>query len=311
MPDSGGIKSIKAGPGMAAVLTDDGQVYAVSLKYSFYGTTTVLSKVNNLQNVVMVECNGAGGLALDNTGCIWKFSLDAERKAGAAEKITALSDVKSIAGGGCSPTEAFTTLALKNDGTVWAWGANNLNQLGDGTTQSSEVPIQISALGNSVQAIAAGSYQGLALKNDGTVWNWGKISPYTQEQTPVLLSGPSGVIKIDAGDNQNLAQQSDGKVWVWGHVPYPGWVPGINNPREITAGKETYFPVMFGKSDGTVWSSSVSMADGTPTEAERVNGLENVVLLDASDDAYYVQSDGTILIQSSTGTEPYQTKITL
>jgi hypothetical protein len=48
----------------------------------------------------MVECNGAGGLALDNTGCIWKFSLDAERKAGAAEKITALSDVKSIAGGG-------------------------------------------------------------------------------------------------------------------------------------------------------------------------------------------------------------------
>lgn len=64
------------------------------------------------------------------------------------------------------------TLALKNDGTVWAWGVNNSAQLGDGTLIDRHFPVQLSNL-NSIIALAAGTSHSLALKNDGTVWVWG------------------------------------------------------------------------------------------------------------------------------------------
>jgi Regulator of chromosome condensation (RCC1) repeat len=60
------------------------------------------------------------------------------------------------------------SLALKNDGTVWAWGTNELGQLGDGTTTNRTAPVQVSDL-SGVTAIVAGTGHALALKNDGTV----------------------------------------------------------------------------------------------------------------------------------------------
>lgn len=176
---------------MSVLLTEDGQVWSLSMRYSFDGTTQVLGRVDQLQNIMMVDCNGQGGLALDRDGFVWKFSLDpASRQAGTAEKISSISGVKAIAGGGSAPDTTFT-LVLKKDGTVWTWGANDLYQLGIGSTISSQVPVQISSLGNNVTAISAGSYQGLALKSDGTVWNWGKVSPYENGtyQQPAFRSG--------------------------------------------------------------------------------------------------------------------------
>ena len=53
------------------------------------------------------------------------------------------------------------SLALKADGTVWAWGDNVRGRLGDGTTTSSSKPVQVSNL-DGVQAIAAGGAHSLA-----------------------------------------------------------------------------------------------------------------------------------------------------
>lgn len=72
----------------------------------------------------------------------------------------------SVAAGGVH------SLALKDDGTVWAWGFNDTGQLGDGTTTDRNTPVQVSALSD-IAAIAAGYDHSLALKSDGTVWAWG------------------------------------------------------------------------------------------------------------------------------------------
>ncbi|HCX71935.1 MAG TPA: RCC1 repeat-containing protein, partial [Firmicutes bacterium] len=65
------------------------------------------------------------------------------------------------------------TVALKNDGTVWAWGRNDMGQLGDGTTSTPRLtPVVVSGLSN-VTAITAGLSHTVALKDDGTVWAWG------------------------------------------------------------------------------------------------------------------------------------------
>ncbi|MZG88400.1 RCC1 repeat-containing protein, partial [Staphylococcus aureus] len=74
--------------------------------------------------------------------------------------------VIAIAGG------VYHTIALKSDGTVWAWGYNGYGQLGDGSTTNRSTPVQVSGL-TDVIAIAGGYYHTIALKSDGTVWAWG------------------------------------------------------------------------------------------------------------------------------------------
>lgn len=67
----------------------------------------------------------------------------------------------------------FYTVALKSDGTVWAWGDNWNGQLGSGATlYQSTTPVQVSGLSNISVVVAGGNYT-VALKSDGTVWAWG------------------------------------------------------------------------------------------------------------------------------------------
>jgi alpha-tubulin suppressor-like RCC1 family protein len=84
------------------------------------------------------------------------------------------------------------SLALKNDGTVWAWGYNTSQQLGDGTTTQRTTPVQVVGL-NGVIAIAATSTGSIALKSDGTIWTWGNPGISTSVPTKVAsLSGRAG-----------------------------------------------------------------------------------------------------------------------
>ena len=82
-------------------------------------------------------------------------------------------DVVAISAG------ATHALALKSDGSVWAWGTNESGRLGDGTTTPRTHPVRVvTASGplTAVVAIAAGGMGGMALRHDGTVWTWGDNS---------------------------------------------------------------------------------------------------------------------------------------
>jgi hypothetical protein len=68
--------------------------------------------------------------------------------------------------------EGYDSLALKSDGTVWAWGYNAYGQLGNGTYTNSNTPVRVPELSNIV-AISGGFLHAVALKSDGTVWAWG------------------------------------------------------------------------------------------------------------------------------------------
>src|SRR6266542_3440000 len=62
------------------------------------------------------------------------------------------------------------TVAVKTDGTLWAWGSNLYGQLGDGTTTDRYSPVQI---GSGFASVAAGWDFTVAVKADGTLWAWG------------------------------------------------------------------------------------------------------------------------------------------
>lgn len=69
------------------------------------------------------------------------------------------------------------TVAIKSDGTLWAWGRNDYGQLGDGRQGDNDLhtPTQIGSDDKWV-LVSAGGYHNHALKSDGTLWAWGNNS---------------------------------------------------------------------------------------------------------------------------------------
>jgi alpha-tubulin suppressor-like RCC1 family protein len=110
------------------------------------------------------------------------------------------------------------TLALKQDGTLWAWGDNSAGQLGDGTTTRRLIPIQI--VGNFV-SIAAGTRFSAALKADGSLWVWGNTiwvggSELGAPLTLVPKQIATGFSAVAVGSGSILAKRMDGTLWAWG-----------------------------------------------------------------------------------------------
>ena len=63
-------------------------------------------------------------------------------------------------------------MAIKTDGTLWAWGGNNYGGLGQGNTTNYSSPVQVGAL-TTWDKIAGGPFASYAIKTDGAFWSWG------------------------------------------------------------------------------------------------------------------------------------------
>lgn len=134
---------------------------------------------------------------------------------------------------------ALHTLALLENGEVWAWGRNHRYQLGDGSRTDRNTPVRVLDLPGPAVAIAAGEAHSLVVLEDGTVWAWGEnehrqvsatsdaehLSPVrvTCNGEPcrienVLAGGPlQNVVAIAAGREHSLALDDEGGVWTWGN----------------------------------------------------------------------------------------------
>jgi alpha-tubulin suppressor-like RCC1 family protein len=171
-------------------------------------------------------------------------------------------------------------LALKNDGTVAAWGAGGPGQTGSGHYGQASVP---SGLSN-VIAIAGGYYHSLALLSDGTVTAWGGIGSYGSMAAP---PGLNDVIGIAAGSHYNLALRSDGTVIAWGYngIGQTNVPAGLSNVVAIAAGYSHSLALL---ADGTIvaWGANSDLWSRLPA------GLNEVVAL-SSDLA--LRTDGTVV----------------
>ena len=146
------------------------------------------------------------------------------------------------------------TVVLKANGTVWAYGLNSSYELGNGTSISSDRPIQVSFPSNiKIAQIAVGNTHNLALDTEGNVWVWGVNSNNalgTKLKTTPSRLGISNVKKIAANNDQSMILTKDGYVYVWGlnsngelgvgtykEVKTPTLLNYVNNILDISIGK--------------------------------------------------------------------------
>lgn len=204
-------------------------------------------------------------------------------------------------------------LAVKKDGTVYAWGENDGGQLGDGTENNHTDPRLVPGI-RDVAAVEAVSRSSLALKKDGTVWVWGHragAGGWSSEHAPVQVPGVSQITAISSSGNHSLAVKADGTVWGWG-VNYDGelgdglkdakWatvqVPSIQSVKAVAAGEAFSLAL---KLDGTVWgwgsNARGQLGDGTTAGRYTpmpVTGLDQVTsIFTYGSTSFAIRTDGT------------------
>ncbi len=305
-----GFSSITGGRFHNLVVKNDNTVWAWGdNQYGQLGdgtnsTRDIPVQVTSLSGIKEVAGGRFHSLALKDDGTVWAWGNNQYGQLGDGTtiaqntpiQVTGLPQTIKIthisAGGGHS-------IALTDDGHVWAWGYNGSGQLGDETKTSTPTAVQVKGL-DGVKAISAGGSHNLALKYDGTVWAWGNNAygqlgdgTTTTRSIPVQVASLKDVSAISTGTSHSLALKTDGTVWAWGcntygqigdgvvpYMPAASIVIGLNNVKSIAAGENHCLAV---NDDGTAygWGNNAygQLGDGTTLSrapAAQVVGLEGV-----------------------------------
>lgn len=177
---------------------------------------TLAVQVGGLADIVAVSGGAEHSLGLMGNGTVWAWGENAWGQLGDGTTITTgchcnpnpvqvsgLTNITAISGA------AAHSVAMSTDGTVWSWGRNIEGELGNGTTSlSSNLPVQVSGLTN-VVAIAGSNYATHAVKEDGTVWGWGRNNfaqlgdgTTSDRPAPVQMNGLCSIwVGLDESDD--------------------------------------------------------------------------------------------------------------
>lgn len=124
------------------------------------------------------------------------------------------------------------SLAVDRTGQLWAWGKNDLSQLGDGTTQDRLYARRHPSFGQDlsygrVLDFDGGGNHSVVLAAGNRVYAWGKNTDgqVGNGSTAPSVSAPTSVVglpetviitRVAVGDHHSLALDRDGRVWAWG-----------------------------------------------------------------------------------------------
>ncbi len=235
--------------------------------------------------VIAIAAGFENSFAVLDNGTLWAWGNNEWGQLGIGNKINQpypimvpIDHVKAVA------TGRDFTLALMEDGTVWAWGDNKWGQLGDGTTATRVVPAPVKGLSGVMAIVASSSSNALALKEDGTVWEWGlgwkgdTTFPITEPASVDI----SDVVAISSQGSESLALKADGTVWAWdkGDLSPDGlsYMAGITqlpiSNVTMVYGGESAFAL---KDDGTVWGwgyNSVGQLGAITTHFEQATPIQ-------------------------------------
>ena len=330
-----GIVGISTGNNHSVFLKSDGTTWAVGA--NSFNQLGDGSSVNRTAPVQVVHANGSGlknvtGVSTigwhtvysRSDGTVWAtgHNNSGQLGDGTTSKLTTPAEVVNTEGNGLKDVVDLSaghssTAYLKEDGTVWAFGANTYGQLGDGTTTDRSTPVQVMDVNGSefsgVIDISRGAFHTVYIKEDSTVWavgrnNTGQLGDgsTSSKDNPIQVTdtngiGLSGVVSISTNKYHSVYLKNDGTVWATGPHGYgrlgngetsgtslnPVQVidadgNGLSNVVGISAGLDY---TMYVKSDRTAWASGRNnygqLGDGTNTDRN-----SSIQVMDANGSAF-------------------------
>ncbi|MNS60193.1 Regulator of chromosome condensation (RCC1) repeat protein [compost metagenome] len=162
-------------------------------------------------------------------------------------------------------------MLVKNDGSLWNLGVNYYSQLGSSVERIYSTPVQLGS-DTTWRKVAMKDWTGVvALKANGTIWNWGWQWPMANEsyaiyrlKTPVQVGTGTDWKDIDSKSGNMMALKTNGTLWSWGlNRDKCGWAASFassSTPIQIgTASDWAQFSIgttgaYAVKTTGTLWS---------------------------------------------------------
>jgi RNA polymerase sigma factor (sigma-70 family) len=282
--------AISMGATHGLILASDGSLWSWGDNYLGWpvlghgnaATQAVLRRIGSDSDWVRVSSSDTHGVALKSDGTIWAWGQNlygqlgigsplepngrvARSKSKRAELTPSVpgNDWKDVAAGGSH------TIALKKDGTLWAWGNNWAGQLGIGSPEKEIFEAQQVGSSTNWQKIWASGIQTVGQQSDGSLWFWGSLtgssSDTNQYGVPTRVSPDTNWIDVSFGYFNIFAIKADGTLWTWGRNAgiYTGGPIQILNPtpaqvgtgRDWVAGAGSeYFYQLLKKRGGSLWA---------------------------------------------------------
>ena len=220
------IVDVAGGRNHVIALSDDGRVYAWgSNAYGQLGNATWHDSstpvlVSSLTDIVAIFAGRDHSLAVRGDGSVWAWGYNGHGELGdgtitnrnAPVRVlratgTALANIVQVGAG------ANHSLALRSDGTLWAWGRNNFGQLGDGTFTTRRRAVQVLGV-TDAQQVAGGRQNSIAVTTGGEVFTWGEnvygqlgngTTSSTGRNTPGKVATLSNVSAVGMGRDFGMA----------------------------------------------------------------------------------------------------------
>jgi len=186
-----GFSAVSVGGGHTLALMPDGSLWAWG--NNRFGQVGNGSRVNQAAAVKVgsgfsaIASGGSHSVALKPDGSLWTWGANFSGQLGLgpighqSQPLQVAIPAKLIAVSAGGSNQFYFeqglghTLALDDEGRLWAWGQNGHGQLGDGTIQNQNTPVMV---GKGFSTICAGDRDSTALRQDGTLLVWGPNLAY-------------------------------------------------------------------------------------------------------------------------------------
>jgi alpha-tubulin suppressor-like RCC1 family protein len=219
------------------------------------GNTTAYSspkQVGSLTDWLKLSSGYYHTIAVKTNGTLWTWGRNNIGQLGQGNTTDRSSPVQvgalttwmqCGAGGGSVSTAA--SAAIKTDGTLWVWGANNFGTLGLGNTTLYSSPKQVGSLTNWAY-INVGNGSMFAVKTDGTLWSWGLggngilgLGNSTNYSSPKQVGSLTNWLQISSTYRHAMAIKTDGTLWGWGSNSFGriglGNTTSYSSPKQVGA----------------------------------------------------------------------------
>jgi alpha-tubulin suppressor-like RCC1 family protein len=309
LPVGNGTPAISLGERHGLILASDGSLWSWGsdflgwpvLGLGHVTSQTRLRRIGNETNWISISAGTAHNLAIKSDHTLWAWGENLTGQFGVGtmgrQNLMANTPVHAAPGNDWKQAAAggIHSVALKNDGTLWAWGNNWAGSLGTGSTSNSALPLQVGSATNWVK-VWAGMLETVALQSDGSLWYWGDNPDPAFDMhvgnilVPTRISPDTNWVDVGFGPWTVFAIKSDGTLWTWGrnaHVYTDAQDPTLDaTPSRIGTNSDWQSIPACGlwwcqgltKKDGSLWLMDASDFDVNqphgPSKAVRFRRVE-------------------------------------